>query len=110
MSEPRRRSRRGGPRRAAPGRPFWAMGDDDGTDPAAHPVRPAGHPTALIDSLGPPPFPRGDVAPHYFAAVYERASAMALALAMAADIVVGDDDPTGSGRPDGGDEGDVRPD
>ena len=50
-------------------------------------------PTALIDSLGPPPFPRGDVAPHYFAAVYERASGMALALAVAADLVVWDDDP-----------------
>ena len=101
MSETRRRSRRGGQRRAAPGRPFWAMGDDEGTDPSAHPVRPATHPTALIDSLGPPPFPRGDVAPHYFAAVYERASGMALALAVAADLVVWDDEPDDADDPAG---------
>ncbi len=95
MSDARRRSRRGGQRKAVPTRPFWAMGPagDEGTDPGAHPIRPAAHPTALIDSLGPPPFPRGDVAPHYFAAVYERASGMALALAVAADLVVWDDDP-----------------
>lgn len=94
MSDNRRRSRRGGQRKTVPTRPFWAMADDEGTDPSAHPIRPAAHPTALIDSLGPPPFPKGDVAPHYFAAVYERASGMALALAVAADLVVWDDTTT----------------
>jgi hypothetical protein len=50
------------------------------------------HPTALIDSLGVPPFPRADAAPHYFAAVYQRATGMALALAHAYGIVAEDDE------------------
>jgi hypothetical protein len=51
-------------------------------------VEPVEHPTALIDSLGVPPFPRADAAPHYFAAVYARATGMALALAHAYGIVL----------------------
>ena len=49
---------------------------------APDPIRPAADPTALIDSLGPPPL-RGhsSVAEHHFAAVIERAALLATALA-----------------------------
>jgi hypothetical protein len=80
-----RRRSRSSARRNRPTRPFW--GDPEtaaGPEPA---VTPVDHPTALVDSLGPLPFPRADAAPHYFAAVYTRAAAMALALATAAGIV-----------------------
>jgi len=87
-SNRRRRSRSA--RRKGSGRPFW--GDPEAAAGPEHLITPVEHPTALIDSLGLPPFPRADAAPHYFAAVYTRATGMALALAHAHGIVAADDD------------------
>jgi hypothetical protein len=105
MSEqPRRRRSRSSARRRGSARPFW--GDPDTAAGPEHEIAPVAHPTALIDSLGTPPLPRADAAPHYFAAVYQRATGMALALAHAYGIVAEDDDPDGD--PEGASGGDVE--
>ena len=87
MSSPRRRStpaRRSQRRRSAPARDFW--GTENAADGEGTLIEPSDDPTALIASLGPPPFPGGDVAQHYFDAIYERAAALAFALATAAGL------------------------
>ena len=98
MSATRRRrsSNRGGQRpTAAQSRDFW--GDDDAdatTDPVADGVveprrliTPGVDPTALVQSLGPLPFPGASLAEHYFKAVYDRAAGLAVALAAAAGLL-----------------------
>ena len=62
-------------------------------------ITPGVDPTALVESLGPLPFPGAGLAHHYFQAVYERAAGLAVALAAAAGLlevsngeVVEDDD------------------
>lgn len=92
----RRRSRSS--RRKGSARPFW--GNPETAAGPEHVIEPVEHPTALIDSLGVPPFPRADAAPHYFAAVYSRATGMALALAHAYGIVDEDDEPDDDGPDD----------
>jgi hypothetical protein len=96
MSPTRRRkpvSRRTQRNRSVPARDFW--GASAGEDTPLPVIRPSDHPTALVHSLGAPPFPGGAVATHYFDAVYERAAALALALAAAADLLeVADDEET----------------
>ena len=47
---------------------------------------------ALLRSLGDPPMTGGTAAGHYFNAVTERAAAVALALALSADLLVDPDD------------------
>ena len=75
------------PRRPKPSRDFWGPDlDPEEPEAAPAPVRPSGHPTALIKSLGPPPFPNAGVAQHYFEAIYERAAALAIALATSAEL------------------------
>jgi len=91
MSGPRRRrtpARSNQRRRSAPTRDFWgterveqAEGDRRSV------IRPSEHPTALVESLGALPFPGGQVAQHYFDAVYEKATSLALALAASADLL-----------------------
>ena len=46
---------------------------------------------ALLRSLGDPPIGNGTAAGHYFNAVVERAAAVALALAVSADLLSTDD-------------------
>lgn len=46
---------------------------------------------ALLRSLGDPPVGNGSAAGHYFNAVVERAAAVALALAVSADLLADDD-------------------
>ncbi len=90
MSENRRRRSRSNQKKKGSARPFWGSAEiAAGPD---HTITAVVHPTALIDSLGVPPFPRADAAPHYFAAVYQRATGMALALALAYGIVESDDE------------------
>jgi hypothetical protein len=92
MSPTRRRrsSNRGGRQTAAQSRDFW--GDDTVADveTIVEPNRlitPGVDPTALVESLGPLPFPGGGVAQHYFRLVYERAAGLAVALAAAAGLL-----------------------
>ena len=91
MSPTRRRSTRGGRRRST--RDFWGNDELLGVDEATLPkIRRSEHPTALVDSLGPLPFPGGQVAPHYFDLLYDRAASLAMALAASAGLAVFDDD------------------
>lgn len=93
MSTPRRRkgpTRNEPRRRQVAGRDFW--GGEDGADPLGDVIRPIDDPTALIRSLGPPPLPGHETAAeHYFAAVYDKAATLAIALAAASDLLADDD-------------------
>jgi hypothetical protein len=89
MSSPRRNkkstSRARAPRgKARSTRDFWGAEGTEVLRP--EPIRAAQHPTALIQSLGPPPLPNGAIAEHYFEVIYERAAAIATALAASAGL------------------------
>ena len=94
MSGPRRSKKSNSRARAPRGkvrspRDFWGAEPTDDLRPAS--IRPASiraaqHPTALIQSLGPPPLPNGAIAQHYFEVIYERAAALAIALAASAGM------------------------
>jgi hypothetical protein len=98
MSTRRRGSKQQG-RKPQPGKgngpdpnEFWrAMPELD----APEPIRPAAEPSALLRSLGSPPLTgHATVADHYLAAVIDRASGLATALAAASGILAtADDDP-----------------
>ena len=90
MSQPRRRKAQGrpGPNRARKPSPrdFWGRADFDDEPPNL--IRPSDDPTAMIRSLGPPPLPgRETVSEHYFAAVYDKAASLAIALAAASGLL-----------------------
>lgn len=55
--------------------------------PAIEPIVPAREAGALLRSLGDPPMTGGIAAGHYFNAVIERAAAVAVALALSADVL-----------------------
>jgi hypothetical protein len=56
--------------------------------PDPDPIKPASNPTALIESLGPPPLlGHSTAAEHHIAAVVERAVALATALATSAGVL-----------------------
>jgi hypothetical protein len=92
VSQPRRRkaqNRQGGEnrgRKQTTTRDFWGTVDQDEDEPTL--IRPSEDPTAMIRSLGPPPLPgRETVAEHYFAAVYDKAASLAIALAAASGLL-----------------------
>ncbi len=91
MSRPRNRTnRRNAPRRAADRLDMWASRPEL-ERPA--PIRPPADPTALVRSLGDPPLGRHSVpGGNAVAAVVERASMLATALAASADLLATDDD------------------
>jgi hypothetical protein len=69
-------------RRPATGRDFWGTDETDAEPVAA--IRATDDPTAMVNSLGPPPLHGHEIAgERYFEAVYERAVALAVALAAA---------------------------
>ena len=89
MSGPRRAKKSNQRGRASRGkarspRDFW--GAETTEDRGHAPIRAAQRPTALIQSLGPPPLPNGAIAEHYFEVIYERAAALAIALAASAGL------------------------
>jgi len=89
MSGPRRSKKSNSRARAPRGkvrspRDFWGAEPTEELRPAS--IRAAQHPTALIQSLGPPPLPNGAIAQHYFDVIYERAAALAIALAASAGL------------------------
>jgi hypothetical protein len=86
----RRRSGRSNKPTAQQLRDFWGDADvlDDDEEPEpARVITPGVDPTALVESLGPLPFPGAGLAHHYFQAVYERAAGLAVALAAAAGLL-----------------------
>ncbi len=88
MSPSRRRRGRGSKPSAQQLRDFWGEDVDDPVDDEpARVITPGVDPTALVESLGPLPFPGAGLAPHYFQAVYERAAGLAVALAAAAGLL-----------------------
>jgi len=89
-SQPSRR-RRSSHRRQKP-RGLWSPVP---VPDAPEPVVPVSDPSALIDSLGPPPLKgHSSVAEHYLAAVVERAAGLATGLVDVAGLLAqpGDDD------------------
>jgi hypothetical protein len=96
VSPPRRRKapeRGNARRRSAPQRDFW--GSDSTNEAPVERISPADDPTVMLRSLNSPPLPgRETVAVHYFAAVAEKASSLAVALAAASELLdLGDDEP-----------------
>lgn len=93
-------------RRPRSERTFWLGAADDRELPETTGIRAGVAPSALVESLGPPPLPgRETLAAHYFAAVYERAASTAVALAAASGLLLADDGPdpaAGSGDGPGG--------
>ena len=77
---------------AAPAaRDFWGTVPEKEAPVAV--VRPLQDPTALIKSLGAPPLPgRETIAQYHFELVYQRASALATALAAASNLLAPDDE------------------
>lgn len=60
--------------------------------PELRPIRSSGDPSMLVRSLGDPPLGAKSVlAGHYLAALVERAAGTAVALAVSADLLAGDD-------------------
>jgi hypothetical protein len=92
MSGPRRRKappQRSRRRRGASTRDFWGS---DTTDDAPDVITASDDPTVMIRSLGPPPFPGNEtIAEHYFAATYDKAASLAVALAAASGLLAADD-------------------
>jgi hypothetical protein len=88
-------------KKAGDSRDFWGH-DDDSFDQELDLIRIADAPTTMVQSLGPPPLAgSGQLAEHYFAAVYDRASGLASALAATAGLLdLGDE----SGDPDDDDD------
>jgi len=89
MSGRRGGSGRGRRKKTTNPRDFW--GDPEAIEATDDLISPAAQPAAMVRSLGHPPLPgREAVSEHYFTAVYERASGLAIALAAAAGVL--DDD------------------
>ena len=69
---------------------FW--GDAD-ADVEVDDIQPADDPAAMVASLGPAPLPgRETIAEHYFKAIYDRAAALAVAVAASSDLLPPSDD------------------
>jgi hypothetical protein len=87
MSPPRRKANaRPKPRPPANDPAFWGEPDADEDDVEL--IRPTDEPAAMITSLGPAPLPsRETIAEHYFLAIYDRAAALAVALAASSDLL-----------------------
>jgi hypothetical protein len=84
----RQQSKKNGSRRGQKitARTYW--GGHAGELPEPPVVRPSADPSAIVRSLGTPPLPgQTHMADQYFTAVYDRAIALATALATAGDLL-----------------------
>jgi hypothetical protein len=82
----RRSRRRAGRHAAAAPASFWGSPDVASGVPSS--IHPTDEPTAVVDSLGPPPLAGHEAAASvYFAAVYAKAVGAASALAAAAGLL-----------------------
>ena len=92
MSTPRRRKQptRSKPRRAQSNDgDFWGT---EGSEDVIDVIDPSDEPTALISSLGPPPLPGiGPDALYPLASVYDKAAALAKAVAAASGLLPADE-------------------
>jgi hypothetical protein len=87
---PARRGRRSSKGSGSGGRGLWSPAPKL---PDPEPIRPASNPTALIESLGPPPLlVHSTAAEHHIAAVVERAVALSTALATSAGVLAAHED------------------
>ena len=88
MNAPRRRKAPTRPsprRRQGTGGDFWGSSTDA---EAVDGIRMSDDPAAMVRSLGPPPLPGHEQAAEaYFAVVYDKAGALAAALAAASDLL-----------------------
>ncbi len=103
MSAPRRRKAPTRPtprRRQGTGADFWGSTNRDAGDVdaisadsiSADTIRMSDDPSAMVRSLGPPPLPGHEPAAEaYFAVVYDKAAALAAALAAASNLLQLDD-------------------
>ena len=65
---------------------FW--GDTDAELDEVDRIHPADDPAAMVASLGPAPLPgRETIAEHYFKAIFDRAAALAVAVAASSDLL-----------------------
>ncbi len=96
MNEPRNTRRPG--RRSTQRRPAKPVDPwlEPGPLPAAEPITTPDDVTTLLHSLGDPPIAGGHVLARYFAAVVDRAAAVAAALALSADLPAAPPAPTSS--------------
>jgi hypothetical protein len=89
MSTPRRRkapTRPSARRRQGTGADFWGSSNTDAD--VADPIMMSEDPSAMVRSLGPPPLPGHEQAAEaYFAVVYDKAAALAAALAAASNLL-----------------------
>jgi hypothetical protein len=93
VSAPRRRKAPTRPsarrRQGGSGSDFW--GSSSTADPAET-IRMSDDPAAMVRSLGPPPLPGHEQAAEaYFAVVYDKAAALAAALAAASNLLQTDE-------------------
>jgi hypothetical protein len=90
MSAPRRRKAPTRPsprRRQGTGGDFWGSSNTDADD-VVEAIEMSDDPAAMIRSLGPPPLPGHEQAAEaYFAVVYDKAAALAGALAAASNLL-----------------------
>jgi hypothetical protein len=85
MTGPRQGQRRGRRQSSQKPRGLWSPTP---ALPDPEPIKPANHPAALVESLGPPPLlGHSTAAEHHIAAVVERAVDLATALATAAGVL-----------------------
>jgi len=88
MTAPRRNRRRGGRSQSQRGNKAKDLWRPVPSPDAPPPIRPVADPTALINSLGPPPLHgHSSSAEYYLRAVIERAAAVATALAASANVL-----------------------
>ncbi|MEZ5320865.1 MAG: hypothetical protein R2698_02060 [Microthrixaceae bacterium] len=99
MSRPRRSTRASSKKDKAAPRDFW--GSHESVPDLVNDITPARDASAIVRSAGSPPLVGHEViSEHYFRAIYDRAAALATAVAAGSGLLAEDDDDR-SGLPGG---------